>query len=219
MYKGCFWVLETDSQWWRKLWASSSVSSLTSEKNEEKGQWLAQLLSGLVKRRRQSQAKFFKGGVSSRPVRWLGALMLTNCPKRACFILDPREAQSGLSWLHLFLPKVWDCGDVNSLWLGSLAREEVGRRGSETLSPSGLHPSFLFCLTPHLPGLGSCPSAASLVFRVHFFFLGNKWWINSLLVISFPMSISLQAWFTKIHSPLPLPTYWRWPWEFWFCSF
>lgn len=50
---------------------------------------------------------------------------------------------------------------MSSLRRGSLARERVGRRGSEALSPPGPHPSFLH-LTPHLADLGNPTSAASL---------------------------------------------------------
>lgn len=117
------------------------------------------------------------------------------------------------------LPKVWDCGDVRFQWLESLAREGMGRRESRILAPSCPY-SNLLCMTPQLCGLENPTYAASLVCRDQFFFGGTKWWWNSLpslLLLSAHLPLDLVY-----QNPLSCPyphTSWRWPWEFWFCSF
>ena len=104
---------------------------------------------------------------------------------------------------------------MKSLGLESLTREGVGRTGSEAcLSPCS-HPSLLLCLTPHLSGLRKSPCAASMIYS------GSKWGRNFPHPSSLPpLSISLLAWFSRIHSPLSLTTHLQeGPWEFWFCSY
>lgn len=110
---------------------------------------------------------------------------------------------------------------MKSLGLESLTREGVGRRGSEALLSPCSHPSLLLCLTPHLSGLRKSPYAASLIYRDQFLSSGSKWGRHFPHPSSLPLlSISLLAWFSRIHSPLSLTTHLQeGPWEFWFCSY
>lgn len=109
---------------------------------------------------------------------------------------------------------------MSSLWLESLAGEGRGRRGSRILSPPWPYSHLLLCMTYHLCGLGHPTYAVSLVCRDQFFFRGTKWWW-----ISLPSCLPLSAHLPSgliYQNPLSCPcphTYWRWPWEFWFCSF